>query len=286
MHAVEIPLDEQLVRRLLREQFPDWAHLPVSLAATGTVNAMYRLGDSMVVRLPFVPDSTGIQFEAEWLPKLAGGLGVAIPSVLGIGEPSSAYPQPWLVLDWLEGGTAVPGEIEDPDGLAVDLADFVSGMRRLDPIGAPVGYRCGSLHPLDGDVRACLSQVADLVDVAPLLRLWDRALAARPWVGAPVWAHCDLLSGNVLVSEGRLSGVLDFASAGVGDPSCDLMAAWSMLPSESRDVFRVRLGVDDDEWARGCGWALSQAAIALPYYRKTFPAMVAGSQHILGALGG
>ncbi|CAN5524401.1 aminoglycoside phosphotransferase family protein [soil metagenome] len=286
MHAIEIPLDEQIVRRLVREQFPEWAHLPVSLAATGTVNAMYRLGDSLVVRLPFVPDSTGIAFETEWLPKLASGLGVAIPSVLGIGEPSSAYPQPWLVLDWLEGSTALPGGLEHPDGLAVDLADFVSGMRRLDPIGAPTGYRCGSLLALDGDVRACLSQVADLVDVESLLRLWDRALAASPWAGSPVWAHGDLLSGNVLVSDGRLSGVLDFAAAGVGDPSCDLMAAWSMLPSHSREVFRAHLDVDDDEWERGCGWALSQAAIALPYYRTTFPAMAAGSLHILGELGG
>ncbi|MHC5795822.1 aminoglycoside phosphotransferase family protein [Lacisediminihabitans sp. FW035] len=286
MHAVEIPLDDQVVRRLVREQFPQWASLRVSLAATGTVNAMYRLGDSMVVRLPFVPDSSGIEFEAEWLPRLASGLGVAIPSVLGIGQPSSAYPQPWLVLDWLEGGTAEPDGLEDPDGLAIDLADFISGMRLLDPIGAPVGYRCGSLHSLDGDIRACLSQVADLVDVAPLLRLWDRALAAQPWAGAPVWAHGDLLSGNVLLSGGRLSGILDFAAAGVGDPSCDLMAAWSMLPAPSRDVFRAHLGVDDDQWDRGRGWALAQAAIALPYYRETFPAMAAGSLHILGALGG
>ena len=48
MHADEIPLDEQLVRRLVREQFPHLARLPLSLAATGTVNALYRLGDSMV----------------------------------------------------------------------------------------------------------------------------------------------------------------------------------------------------------------------------------------------
>ncbi|MES2092281.1 MAG: aminoglycoside phosphotransferase family protein [Actinomycetota bacterium] len=286
MHANEIPVDEQLVGGLVREQFPDWAHLPVSLAATGTVNAMYRLGDLMVVRLPFVPDSSGIDFEAEWLPRLASGLGVAIPSVLGIGEPTAAYPFRWLVLEWLEGTTVVPGGLENPDGLAADLADFISGMRRLDPIGAPAGYRCGSLYPLDGDVRECLSQVGDLVDVAALLPAWDRALAAGPWAGSPTWAHCDLLSGNVLASGGRLSGILDFAGAGVGDPACDLMACWSMLPSTSRGLFRERLAVDDDEWDRGRGWALSQAAIALPYYRDTFPTMATASLHILRELGG
>ena len=286
MHADEIPLGEQLVRRLVREQFPRWARLPVSLAATGTVNAMYRLGDSMVVRLPFVPDPSGIDFEAEWLPRLARGLDVAIPSVLGIGKPTSAYPLPWLVLNWLEGDTVVPDTLEDADGLARDLAAFITDLRRLDPIGAPAGYRCGSLHPLDGEVRKCLSQVGDLVDVPELLPLWQRAMDAPSWAGAPVWAHCDLLSSNVLALDGRLSGILDFASAGVGDPACDLMAGWSMLPAASREIFRERLAIEDDEWDRGLGWALSQAVIALPYYRNTFPAMVTTSLHMLRELGG
>ena len=286
MHADEIPLDEQLVRRLVREQFPHWARLPVTLAATGTVNAMYRLGDSMVVRLPFVPDPTGINFEAEWLPKIARGLDVAIPCVLAIGEPTSAYPLPWLVLNWLEGNTVTPGRLENADVLASDLAAFITNMRRLDPTGAPAGYRCGSLHPLDSEVRKCLSQVGDLVNVPELLLLWQRAMDAHPWAGAPVWAHCDLLSGNVLTSGGRLSGILDFAAAGVGDPACDLMAGWSMLPAASREIFRERLAIDDDEWDRGRGWALSQAVIALPYYRNTFPAMATTSLRILKELGG
>jgi aminoglycoside phosphotransferase (APT) family kinase protein len=286
MHADEIPVDAQLVRRLVLEQFPHWAHLPVSPAATGTVNAMFRLGDAMVVRLPFVPDSTGIDFEAEWLPKLASGLDVSIPSVLGLGEPTSAYPLRWLVLDWLGGEPVVPGALVHADGLASDLAAFITGLRRIDPTGAPAGYRCGPLHPLDRDVRDCLPQIGDLVDVATLLPVWDRALAARPWEGTPTWAHCDLLTGNVRVSGGQLSGILDFATAGVGDPACDLMAAWSMLPEDSRKMFRTRLDVGDDEWARGRGWALSQAAIALPYYRDTFPAMATTSLHILRQLGG
>ena len=286
MHADEVPADEQLVRRLVRDQFPNWASLPVSLAATGTVNAMYRLGDSMVVRLPFVPDSTGIGFEAEWLPKIARELDVAIPSVLGIGEPTSAYPLPWLVLNWLEGDMVVPGELENADELASDLAVFITDMRRLDPTGAPAGYRCGPLHPLDSEVRKCLSQVGDLVSVPELLLLWQRALDAPSGAGVPVWAHCDLLSGNVLTLEGRLSGILDFAAAGVGDPACDLMAGWSMLPAASREIFRELLGIDDHEWDRGRGWALSQAAIALPYYRNTFPAMATTSLRILRELGG
>ena len=286
MHADEIPHGVQLVRRLVRGQFPHWAHLPVALAATGTVNAMYRLGDSMVVRLPLVPDPNGIHFEAEWLPRLVRGLDVAIPSVLGMGGPTSAYPLPWLVLNWLEGNTVTPGTLTNADGLARDLAAFITDMRSFDPTGVPAGYRCGSLHPLDSEVRKCLSQVGDLVNVPALLLVWQRALDAHPWAGAPVWAHCDLLSGNVLTADGRLSGILDFGCAGVGDPACDLMAGWSMLPATSREILRERLAVDDAEWDRGRGWGLSQAAIALPYYRDTFPSMATTSLHLLRALGG
>ena len=206
--------------------------------------------------------------------------------MLAIGEPTSAFPLPWLVLNWLEGNTVTPGRLENADGLASDLAAFITNMRRLDPIGAPAGNRCGSLHPLDSEVRKCLAQVGDLINVPELLLLWQRALDAHPWAGAPVWAHCDLLSGNVLTSGGRLSGILDFAAAGVGDPACDLMAGWSMLPAASREIFRERLAIDDDEWDRGRGWALSQAVIALPYYRNTFPAMATTSLCILRELGG
>ena len=53
MHADELDLPVDLVRTLLTEQFPRWVDLPVRrLASSGTDNAMFRLGDDLVVRLP------------------------------------------------------------------------------------------------------------------------------------------------------------------------------------------------------------------------------------------
>jgi aminoglycoside phosphotransferase (APT) family kinase protein len=50
MHAEEPDTDPDLVRRLLRTQFPPWADLPVQrLASGGTVNAIYRLGTELTV---------------------------------------------------------------------------------------------------------------------------------------------------------------------------------------------------------------------------------------------
>lgn len=83
------------------------------------------------------------------------------------------------------------------------------------------------------------------------------------------WLHGDLLPGNLLVVDGRLSAVIDWGGLGVGDPACDLQPAWNVFTGESRAVYRAELEVDDASWLRGRGWALLQAVIALPYYWET-----------------
>ncbi len=93
------------------------------------------------------------------------------------------------------------------------------------------------------------------VDVDLAAEMWSAALAA-PWEGEDVWFHGDLAEGNVLLRDGRLAAVIDFGTCGVGDPSCDLAVAWTLLVEPGRQVFRDRLQVDDASWARGRGWAL------------------------------
>ena len=157
-------------------------------------------------------------------------------------------------------------------------------MRTVDITGAPAGYRGGPLAPLDGDVRRCLSESNRLVDATRLLAIWEDCLAAPLWPGEPVWTHGDLLPGNVLTAEGGLSAVIDFAAAGIGDPACDLMPAWSILPDSQVDDFCRTVGLDDATWRRGRGWSLSQAIIALPYYLDTNPEMASNSRRILERL--
>jgi len=67
----------------------------------------------------------------------------------------------------------------------------------------------------------------------------------------------------------------------VGDPACDLMVAWGVLPAAARSAFRAALEVDDAMWTRGRGWALSWGLIALPYYRDTNPAMASHARHVV-----
>ncbi|MFE5557039.1 aminoglycoside phosphotransferase family protein [Streptomyces sp. NPDC056544] len=290
MHPDAHPVDEDLVRRLIAGQFPRWAALTVErLPSGGTVNGMYRLGDGMVVRLPMLAGGAeDVPMEQEWLPRLAPWLPTAVPEVLGAGEPAQGYPWSWSVYRWLAGENPEAGAVQEPVALARDLAAFVAAMRSITLPGAPKAYRGGPLASLDAATRAAIEQLrgirAEGVDCDAVAAVWEDALRAPEWNGPPVWLHADLMPGNLLVDGGRLTSVIDFGCAGVGDPACDLFPAWNLLPAGARTVFREELGVDDATWRRGRGRTLSQALIALPYYRTTNAAMAANARHVIRAV--
>ena len=122
---------------------------------------------------------------------------------------------------------------------------------------------------MDIETRDAIAKLANVFDVNALTAAWESAIQTPEWQGSDVWIHGDLYSGNLLAKEGQLNAVIDFGLLGVGDPACDLMVAWTLLPAEARSTFRAALSVDDATWARGHGWALSFGLIALAYYLNT-----------------
>jgi aminoglycoside phosphotransferase (APT) family kinase protein len=283
MHADELDVGVDLVRRLVRAQFPGWAELTLTpVVSAGTVNALYRLGDDMVVRLPRVERArAGVEHEHEWIPRLSPLLPVAIPALLGKGAPGEDYPLPWSVFRLIEGENPTADGLEAPDRLAQDVAIFIAALRRIDPTGAPPAYRGGSLMTRDREVHMWITNLQGAVDTDVVMEVWEKSLQAPVWTRSPVWVHSDLLPGNLLISRGRLSGVIDFAASGVGDPACDLIVAWNLLPPSARTAFRAVLEADDATWARGRGWALSMGLGALSYYRDTNPVMATNGQHVI-----
>ncbi len=291
MHADEVETDVSLVGRLLAAQFPQWSTLPIApVRSAGTDNAIYRLGDDMAVRLPRIHWAVGqVDKEQRWLPRLAPHLPLAIPVPLAQGTPGEGYPWSWGVYRWLEGENATIEGIADPRQMATDLAQFVAALQRIDATGgpppeAPLSSRSGPLAERDDTVRAAIAALRGRIDTGAATAAWEAALHAPAWHGLPVWLHGDLQSGNLLAQQGRLTAVIDFGCLGVGDPACDLQPVWNLFPADVRPVFRAALPVDDATWARGRGWALSQALIALPYYWDTNPGMVAMAHHTLGAV--
>jgi aminoglycoside phosphotransferase (APT) family kinase protein len=283
MHEGELHTDAALVRRLLAGQFPQWAELPIErVASAGTSNALYRLGEDLVVRLPRIHWAAGSgDKDFEWLPRLAPLLPVAVPVPLAKGTPAEGYPWDWGVYTWLEGENPRVGRIADPGALTRDVVQFLDALRSVGLADGPPTHRGASLEGQDEAARDSLVDLEGMIDVDAASAAWDEALEAPEWSGPPVWLHGDLLPGNLLVEGSRLAGVIDWSLLGVGDPACDLTMAWCLLPAEERGVVRAELAVDDATWARGRGWALSIALIALPYYKDTNPVFADVARHLI-----
>lgn len=266
-------IDAALVRTLVARQFAQWADLPVrAVAEGGWDNRTFHLGDAMSVRLPSAERYVAqVEKEHRWLPALASQLPLPIPAPLAIGRPDAGYPWPWSIYGWIEGDRASRGAISDLTAFAEELADFLVALRRIDASDGPLAgaqnfHRGGSLAVYDGETRQALNDLADELDVSLLTKIWERALGSS-WREKPVWVHGDIAEGNLLVRDGRLSAVIDFGSSGVGDPSSDLVIAWTLFDEPARNAFRARVGLDRQTWERARGWCLWKALITIAEHR-------------------
>ena len=282
MHDDELAIHAALVRRLLAEQLPDLAGRPLREVGRGTVNAMFRLGDDLAVRLPRTAEWAGdLERERVWLPRLRERISLRVPEPVAEGRPTDEYPLPWAVYQWVDGDQYEDELVDDERGAAEDLARFVRELRAGPVEGGPAAGR-RPLAVLDEVTRVAIVEAGDLLDTAAVLAAWDRALEAPVFAGDAVWIHTDLLRPNLLVQGGRLAAVIDFGAVGVGDPAADVIAAWTVFGAAGRARYREALEVDDATWERSRGYALTQAALIVPYYRETNPAFTASAQRTIG----
>jgi aminoglycoside phosphotransferase (APT) family kinase protein len=281
MHAAQLSVSHNMVRQLVDDQFPGWRHLAIAaVEPAGTVNAIFRIGDRFTARFPLRPEDAAsvrrrLESEAAAARGLAGRTRFATPEPVAIGEPGAGYPLPWAVQTWLPGVTAAD---DDPGGsvaFAHDLAEFIGGVRAIGTGGRTFhGHgRGGDLRSHDRWMQTCFEHSTQILDVPRLRRMWDdmRTLPRGP--AGDVTSHGDLIPGNVLVSGGRLAGVLDVGDMGPADPALDLVAAWHLLEDGPRQALRDGLRCDDLEWQRGQAWAFEQAMGLVWYYADSNPAL-------------
>ncbi|MFD4673756.1 aminoglycoside phosphotransferase family protein [Lentzea sp. NPDC058450] len=269
MQDGEIAIDVSLVDSLLRMQFPHWHGLPLrEVKHGGTSHSLFRLGDELTVRLPRREWAWNeAAKEAAIVPLVAPHVPVAVPEPVALGLADDRYPYQWSVVRWIEGELA---PIEDvSDGTPLALAEVVRSLHGMDATGLEWTPNRG--RPVEaGDDELVRVNIAALGGSPRLTAVWEEALRAPRWDGPGRWLHADLHVGNLLFREGELTGVIDWGSAGIGDPAANLMTAWLYLDERGRARFRRELTeFDDATWARSAGWALHLAVLALPYYRDT-----------------
>ncbi len=260
------------VARLLQHQVPQWAHLSLRpVQTTGTDNALFRLGEGLVVRMPRRESAVALLHkELDWLPHLQG-LPLAVPNLRYRGRAEALPRLDFGIFDWMEGKTATAENLADWQEAAVRLAEFLRALHKKDTKNAPLAGVCNSrrgvtLRRRDGRTRPAIDVLSDEIDAAGAHALWQAA-CAEVFDGSPVWLHGDLKADNMIARDGALHGIIDWGLSAVGDPAADYAAAWSWINPSARQDFRECLSVSEHDWLRAKGWALYGAVIALSYYR-------------------
>lgn len=280
MHDDELEIADDAARHLIASQFPEWSMLPIRrILSSGTVNAIFRVGDDLAARFPLRPGEAE-QVRRDLLDEAAASVSFArhspfpSPTPVAIGEPGLGYPLPWSVQTWLSGTVAADVDPPGHEQLALDFAALIAALRKVDTEGRTFesGWRGGDLRKHDEWVQTCLEKSEGILDVPTLRALWSR-FVELPRTAPDVMSHGDLTPSNVLVDDGRLAGILDCGGFGPADPALDLIAGWHLLDDQPRALFRARLQIDDLDWERSKAWAFEQSMGAVWYYEKSNPPM-------------
>ena len=204
--------------------------------------------------------------ELKWLPRLGPRLPLAVPEPVAVGQPGEGYPWHWGVSRWRDGEVATVEKFGESHETAVVLAEFLTALQNCELPASD-----------DRDEITRDAIAASPFDAGAMTKLWDEALEAGAWSRPPVWFHGDFHTGNLLSENGRVTAVIDFGGLGIGDPSRDLMMAFTLMSRGPRVTFRRSLDIDDATWARGRGWALTAGLVAHAAYARKHPHIAAAT---------
>ena len=277
MPAAEVDITADLVRALLDEQFPELAPRTLTLVTNGWDNAIFRLGDDLLARMPRRQLGADlVEHEHRWLPELARRLPIPIPAPVHAGRPGCGYPWSWSVCPWFEGDVAADVTLADAAREARRLGDFLAALHVPAPPDAPYNeFRRGQpIAEFVPRIESNLDRLADgfdgvhgVADAAIVRRRLAELAGVVEWDGPALWVHGDLHSANIVVADGGISAVIDLGDLAAGDPAVDLAVAWMLFEGSDRAVFRSAAGavrpIDDATWRRGQLWALHFALLYL-----------------------
>ena len=263
--ASDLDVSADLVGRLLREQCPDLADLPVAPFTNGWDNESYRLGSELLVRLPRRHVAAELVLnEQQWLPLLSPHLTVDVPTPVFSGRPSRAFPYAWSIVPLLPGRPMNELAVEERTPYAPSLADFFIALHSLAPPDAPANPFRGV--PLSSRRDVMLQRLITTPGFgAPAVDKWLDWSSAAVYDGPSRWLHGDPHPLNLLVDgTAEVTGALDWGDVCGGDPASDLATAWLTFDSAGRQEFRDLLDTtgryDEDTWTRARAWALALAA--------------------------
>lgn len=262
----EFEIDSGLIRKLLSDQHPDLANLPISLLGSGWDNVMFRLGQEFCARLPRRGLSAKlIEHEQKWLPRIAERVPLPVPAPVRTGHPTEYYPWHWSVVPWFDGQSAEERPLEKTQARV--LGEFLRALHTEAPSdfpknpyrGVPLQQRAEAMWERFERLSSLLEQEGE-----SLRARWERALSV-PMDTAPLILHGDLHPQNVVARAGLISGIIDWGDLCGGDVATDLASAWMLFreTSQIEDFFAAYGPVSENTLVRAEGWAIAFGVMLL-----------------------
>jgi aminoglycoside phosphotransferase (APT) family kinase protein len=249
-------IDRDLARMLIEQQFPDLVPFHLEELAGGWDNLTLLLNDTLIFRFPRAADkATFLDAEARLLHHVARALPVDVPRIMAFGEPTSAFPFPFVGYRLLPGidACALQPSIHERIALATKLGETLAALHGISLSDAlRWGARPDSLGRLDLAVRVPealghverLSSLGVIRDKRGLMNVIN-SVAPREEAdrNSLTLVHGDLYSRHlILASDARLTGIIDWGEIHLGDRAIDLSLAFSFLPAEGRTMFERAYG--------------------------------------------
>lgn len=272
---MKVNIDISLVEKLIEKQFPEYSNLTIKeVEKQGHDNRTYRLEEKMLIRLPTKESyALKVPIEQKFLPMIVKHISINIPIPIPIpirkGIPSKDYPYEFSIYEWLPGKSLnlIDLTVEEKNNLALDLAKFLKELHLIENIGELEPgqhnyWRGDNLSVYDKYAREQILKLKGIIDTRKAEYIWNMACNSK-YEKNPVWIHGDFAIGNILIENGKLSGIIDFGCMATGDPSCDLVICWTYFNNESREIFVEEMNLDFNTWLRARGWALWKSTFEL-----------------------
>lgn len=217
----------------------------------------------LIIRLPRHDDARrDIVQEAKTLAALASRLPLPIPSVsiirLASGIAATHAKLAGTPLLNLAGMSDVQRR-----RLASTLAGFLLALHALplDTLGVPAGTDdpLGEWHELLAKTDEKVLPLLPADTAAAVRGVFEQFLSADDLPHAAAIIHGDFGTGNILVDDGQVSGIIDFAGCAIGDPAYDLASLSAGLGDDFLALLRPHYPGIDAMWDR------------IRFYRSIFP---------------
>lgn len=178
------------------------------------------------------PDATRAKREAA-VHEAVSGQGYPAPAVLHCSEATTS-PGAFLVMPLVEGVTlrAAMGSPRTLWKSAAMMAQWHARLHALDASGLAPDERSAAM----ADWPRMLSEQAKAAGVAGYEAALEWAHRNAPTTGRRSILHLDFHPGNMMIADGKVTGVLDWANGTTGDPAADVgttMALLTMGPVEA-----------------------------------------------------